>query len=156
MDDNQVKITKILHASIDMVWDAWTNPESIKQWLSPEGMTNPEVSSDFSIGGTYRIVMEGRNMPNPEHNGLMAVGGKYLEIEKPTKIVFSWLWESAPAETHTTKIMILLKEIDEKQTEMTLIHSDFADDTMRHEHDMGWNSTFNKLEKFLKGGEEIK
>lgn len=154
MNDNQVKIIKVLNAPIERVWEAWTNPESIKQWLSPEGMTNPEVNNDFNIGGAYRIVMEGHNMPNPTHNGLMAVGGKYLEIEKPNKLVFSWLWENAPTETHTTKIMILLKKISEQKTEMTLIHTDFADDNMRHEHDMGWNSTFKKLEQFLKGGEE--
>lgn len=155
MNDNQVKITKVLESSIENVWDAWTNSESIKQWLSPEGMTNPEVTNEFIVGGKYRIVMEGHNMPNPNHNGVMAVGGEYLEIEKPNKLVFTWLWENSEAKTHTTKISIHLRRLAEKQTEMTLIHSDFADDTMRHEHDMGWNSTFNKLEKFLKGGEEI-
>lgn len=153
MNDNQVKITKVLESSIENVWDAWTNSESIKQWLSPEGMTNPEVTNDFMVGGKYRIVMEGRNMPDPNHNGIMAVGGEYLEIEKPHKLVFTWLWENSPAETHTTKIMLLLKEVNNKKTEMTLIHTDFADDTIRNEHDMGWNSTFNKLDLFLKGGE---
>lgn len=155
MNNNQVKITKVLDASIEKVWDAWTNPESIKEWLSPEGMTNPEVTNDFKVGGKYRIVMEGHDMHDPTHNGIMPVGGKYLEIEKPNKLVFSWLWENAPAKTHTTKITILLIKIDEEKTEMTLIHSDFADDNMRHEHDMGWKSTFNKLEQFLKGGDDI-
>ncbi len=154
MDKNEVIITKVISASIEKVWDAWTNPESMKQWLSPEGMTNPEVTNNFETGGKYRIVMEGRNMPNPSHNGLMAVGGKYLEIEKPHRLVFSWLWENAPAETHTTKIMLLFKEISSDKTELTLIHTDFADDNMRYEHNMGWNSTFNKLEQFLKGGEK--
>ncbi len=153
MEDSQVKITKVLEASIEKVWDAWTNPESIKQWLSPEGMTNPEVTNEFEVGGIYRIVMEGHNMPDPAHNGRMAVGGKYLEIEKPNKLVYTWLWENAPAETHTTTITILLKELSDLQTEMTLIHSGFADGNMRHEHNMGWNSTFNKLERFLRGGE---
>ncbi len=154
MDDNKVEITKVLNAPIEKVWDAWTNPESIKQWLSPEGMTNPEVSNDFNIGGTYRIIMEGHNMPDPNHNGIMAVGGEYLEIEKPHKLVYTWLWENAPAETHTTKITILFKKLKAMQTEMILIHSGFADDAMRHEHAIGWSSTFEKLDLFLRGGEE--
>lgn len=154
MDEAQIKITKVFEAPIEKVWDAWTNPESIKQWLSPEGMTNPEVTNEFKVGGKYRVVMEGHNMPDSNHNGVMAVGGEYVKIEKPNKLILTWLWESAPVETRTTTITILLKELDHRQTEMTLIHSDFADDTMRHEHNMGWNSTFNKLEQFLKGGEE--
>lgn len=36
---------------------------------------------------------------------------------------------------------------------MELIHTGFADDNMMNEHNMGWQSTFNKLEKFLRGGE---
>ncbi len=153
MEDSQVKITKVLEASIEKVWDAWTNPESIKQWLSPEGMTNPEVTNEFEVGGIYRIVMEGHNMPDPAHNGRMAVGGKYLKMNKPNKLVFTWRWEGTPIETHSTEITILLKKLDTAQTEMTLIHSGFADDAMRHEHDMGWNSTFRKLDLFLEGGE---
>ncbi len=149
MDETQVKITKMLEAPIEKVWDAWTNPESIKEWLSPEGMTNPQVSNDFVVGGKYRIVMEGHDMPDAKHNGIMAVGGEYVEIEKPHKLILTWLWEGAPAETHTTKITVLLKSLDERQTEIALIHSGFADDAMRHEHDMGWNSTFRKLDLFL-------
>lgn len=153
MEHNNVTIIKTLPASIQRVWDAWTHPEEVKQWLSPEGMTNPEVTVDLKVGGAYRIVMEGRNMPNPQHNGKMAVGGTYLEIEVPTKLVFTWLWEKAPPGTHTTTITILLKAVDSNTTELTLIHTGFPDDTMRHEHNMGWNSTFRKLEQYMKGGE---
>jgi uncharacterized protein YndB with AHSA1/START domain len=116
MDNNQVQITKKLNAPIDQVWDAWTNPDSIKQWLSPEGMSNPEVHNDFYIGGTYRIVMQGHNMTDPNHNGVMTVGGKYLEIEKPTKLAFTWWWENAPAATHTTKVVISLHAINRNDT----------------------------------------
>lgn len=153
MDDKQVTITKVLEAPIEKVWDAWTNSQSIKQWLSPEGMSNPEVTNDFRVGGEYRIVMEGHNMPDPSHNGKMAVGGKYLEIEKPTKLVFTWLWENSIAETHTTKISILLTKLNDKQTEITLMHTGFVDEIMHQQHTMGWNSTFRKLDHFLKGGE---
>ena len=108
MEHNNVTIKKILPASIQHVWEAWTNPEHVKRWLSPEGMTNPEVTIDLKVGGIYKIVMEGHNMPNPEHNGKMAVSGAYLEIEKPTKLVYTWLWDKAHPETHTTTITILL------------------------------------------------
>lgn len=150
-EKREVKFTKVLHAPIDTVWDAWTNPKSMQEWLSPEGMTNPEVGADLSVDGAYRIVMEGHNMPDPKHNGRLTVGGKYLVIEKPRRLVFTWLWEGSPVDTHTTKVEIHLRKVDADKTEMTLIHSGFADDNMQKEHTMGWTSTFHKLEKFLNG-----
>lgn len=149
MSENKIVIKRKLHASIEKVWDALTIPSNLAQWHSPEGMTCPEVTGDLRVGGRYRIVMEGKNMPNPDHNGIMAVGGEYLEIERPTRLVFTWLWEGAPEKTHTTHIEINLKEID-GTTDLELIQSGFPDDHMKHEHDMGWNSTFNKLDVFLK------
>lgn len=152
MDERQVKITKTLNAPIEKVWDAWTNPKSIRGWLSPEGMTNPEVEADLLVGGKYRIVMQGHNMPDPNHNRKIAVGGEYLEIEKPNKLVFTWLWEGSPKETHTTIVTVLMQKIDKNKTKLTLIHTGFADDDMQNEHNTGWTSTFSKLEQFLKRG----
>lgn len=150
MAKNEVKLTRILKAPIENVWHAWTKPENMKNWFSPEGMTNPEIVVDLKKGGTYRIVMEGHNMPDPNHNGKMAVGGEYIEINKPNLLKFSWRWEGVPVETHTTIITINLKKIDENSTELTLIHNGFADEKMRSEHNRGWISTFNKLDLFLK------
>jgi len=150
MKDRTLRITHTLYAPIEDVWDAWTNPESMKQWLSPEGMTTPDASVDLKVGGAYRVIMEGKNMPNPDHNGQMAVGGEYLEIEKPTKLVFTWLWEDSPVDTHTTKISLLFNKIDENTTELTITHSGFADENMQKEHDMGWKSTLRKLDMFIK------
>lgn len=131
------------------MWDAWTNPESLKQWKSPEGMTTPEVEVDLRIGGKYKVVMEGHDMPDPSHNGKVTVAGEYLEIDKPNKLVYTWLWEGLPAETHKTTVTILLKKLDENRTELTLIHAGFADDKMQQEHNTGWLSTLKKLEEFL-------
>jgi uncharacterized protein YndB with AHSA1/START domain len=149
MTDKEVKLVKTYNAPIERVWDAWTNADNIKQWLSPEGMTNPDVSVDLRVGGSYRNVMQGHNMPDPKHNGKMAVGGTYLEIDKPNKLMFTWLWEGEPAETHTSTVTVYLKKIDDHKTELTLIHNGFADDDMQQQHDMGWTSTFRKLEQFL-------
>lgn len=149
MIDKKLEIKQIFDVPMETVWDAWTNPESLKQWKSPEGMTTPEVDVHLTVGGTYRIVMEGHDMPNPAHNGKMAITGEYLEIEKPTKLVYTWLWEGAPAGTHTTTVTILLRKLDEERTELTLIHSGFADENMYNEHNKGWVSTLKSLQQFL-------
>ena len=150
MNENKLELKRVIKSPIEQVWDAWTKPEQMKEWFSPEGMTRPEATADVKVGGAYRIVMEGHNMPDPKHNGKMPVGGTYVEIDKPNKLVFTWLWEGVPADTHTTTVTIMLKQIDETHTELTLIHEGFPDENMQKEHNMGWESTFNNLEQFLK------
>jgi uncharacterized protein YndB with AHSA1/START domain len=149
LDERKVEITKALNAAVEKVWDAWTNPENMRVWLSPEGMTTPEVEVNLAVGGKYRIVMEGSTAEDPNHTRQLAVVGEYLEIEKPNKLVFTWLWEGSPRETHTTTVTILLQKIDEGITKLTLLHTGFVDENMQNEHKMGWISTLGKLEKFL-------
>ena len=151
MADLKLELKQVFDAPIEKVWDAWTKPENIKQWLSPEGMINPEVAGELKPGGKYRIVMEGENLEVAPHSGTVIVGGKYLEIDKPNKLSFTWLWEGAPEETHTTKVTVLLKRLTKSKTEVTLIHTGFPDEDMRQEHNRGWNSTFRKLNKCLEG-----
>jgi uncharacterized protein YndB with AHSA1/START domain len=149
LDERKVEITKTLNAAVEKVWDAWTNPESMRAWFSPEGMTTPEVEVNLSVGGKYRIVMEGKTIEDPNHTRQLAVGGEYLEIEKPNKLKFTWLWEGSPKETHTTTVTVLIQKTDEGMTKLTLLHTGFADENMQYEHKMGWISTLSKLEQFL-------
>jgi uncharacterized protein YndB with AHSA1/START domain len=87
--------------------------------------------------------------PGDDKSMNVAVGGEYLEIERPNKLVYTWLWEGAPKETHTTTVQVMLKKIGENKTELTLIHSGFPDDNMEMQHNQGWISTLNNLERFL-------
>ncbi len=152
-DDISLEIKQVFDAPISKVWDAWTNPDSLKQWKSPEGMTTPEVSVDLKVGGKYKVVMVGMDQANPTAPERATVGGEYLEIDEPNRLVYTWLWEGAPAATHTTTVTVKLNKINDHQTEVILIQSGFVDQNMKEEHAKGWHSTFNKLNVFLKGGE---
>lgn len=36
MSDLKLELKQVFDAPIEKVWDAWTNPESLKEWKSPE------------------------------------------------------------------------------------------------------------------------
>lgn len=38
--NRELRITKMLSAPIELVWEAWTNPEHIAMWRGPSGFTN--------------------------------------------------------------------------------------------------------------------
>lgn len=92
-------ITKHLSASREAVWDAWTNPEKLAQWWSPDGFTVPTCELDVRPEGKAHIVMQdASNMQYP----MTAV---YKEIIKPERLV----WINTP-EDNTGKALFSIRQ----------------------------------------------
>lgn len=81
--DREIAFTRKFDAPRRLVFDAHTKPELIRCWLlGPGGWTMPVCEVDLRVGGAYRYVWEKTDL------GLkMAMGGKYLEIVAPEKLV---------------------------------------------------------------------
>ncbi len=52
-----VAVTRVLHAPVEQVWKAWSEPEFVKQWWGPTGFTAPSAEMDFREGGTSLVYM---------------------------------------------------------------------------------------------------
>src|SRR5690242_20279931 len=52
--DREVRVTRTFHAPRQLVWDAHTKPELVKQWQGFEGWDMPVCDMDVRVGGTYR------------------------------------------------------------------------------------------------------
>lgn len=80
--DRDIVIRREFAAPRQLVFDAHTKPELIRQWLlGPEGWTMPVCEVDLRVGGKYRYVW--RN----QHGIEMGMGGEYREIVVPERIV---------------------------------------------------------------------
>ncbi len=143
MADLVVEVKRVINASIEEVFKAWTEPEQMKQWYSPEGMTTPEAASDNKKGGKYHVQMKMGEQKFDMH-------GKYLEYEEPNpstssgqaKLVFTWNHDDSV-------VRVDFKKLDDNKTEVALKHTGFANEQSRAQHDEGWVGTFNKLGKFF-------
>ena len=58
-DSLKVHVSRVLRASRERVFDAWTKPEQMRQWMGPAGWQVPELEADARVGGKYRIVYRG-------------------------------------------------------------------------------------------------
>ncbi len=56
-DDNTVHVEREFAAHLDIVWDAWTNPEILDQWWAPKPYKAVTQSMDFREGGTWLYYM---------------------------------------------------------------------------------------------------
>ncbi len=140
--------TRILNASVQDVWAAWTRPDLMKQWFCPLGMTAADVEADVQVGGAFRIVMdpEGTDIQRPPGVGeLLIAHGTYQLILPPQKLVFSWAWEGRE---EVSRVSISMRQIGEK-TELTLVHDGLASEDCRTFHENGWIPTLENLAQHL-------
>ena len=81
--DREIVITRAFDAPRKLVFDAFTKPELVKQWLlGPDGWSMPVCEIDLKVGGKYRYVWR-RDKDGTE----MGMGGVYREIVAPKRIV---------------------------------------------------------------------
>ncbi len=52
-----VVVTRIFDAPVEQVWNAWVEPEMVKQWWGAEGFTCTLAEMDFRKGGTSLVCM---------------------------------------------------------------------------------------------------
>ncbi len=50
-------VTRIIDAPIELVWKAWTDPEQVMKWWGPKYYTSPSCKIDLREGGRYVFCM---------------------------------------------------------------------------------------------------
>jgi len=79
----ELVIERILDAPRELVFKAWTEPESLRRWWGPKGFTNPVCEVDVRPGGAMRIHMRGPD------GVVYPMTGVFHEIAAPERLVFS-------------------------------------------------------------------
>ncbi len=54
---NTVNVTREFNADLELVWEAWTNPEILDQWWAPKPYKNKTKSMDFRENGMWLYAM---------------------------------------------------------------------------------------------------
>src|SRR5450432_2350474 len=88
--EQEIVITRAFNAPRQLVFDAFTKPELVKQWLTgPPGWSMPICEIDERVGGKYRWVWHHSNGTD------MGVSGVYREIVPPRRIVSTERFDEA-------------------------------------------------------------
>jgi uncharacterized protein YndB with AHSA1/START domain len=102
--DREIAMTRVFDAPRQLVFDAHTKPDLVRQWLlGPPGWSMPVCEMDVRVGGTYRWVWR------HDTNGTeMGMGGVYREIVAPERLVTSERFDDAwyPGEALNTLVLI--------------------------------------------------
>jgi len=90
LSEREIVTTRMFDAPIGLVFDVLTKPEHVRQWCATGGDRVTTCEIDLRVGGDYHTVFV-----TPD--GMeCSFRGTYLEIEPPTNVVCTWLFEGWP------------------------------------------------------------
>ena len=154
-------LTREFNAPRELVFDAWTKPEHLKNWMFPQqGFSCEYVSADITPGGASLHKM---SAPNGFEMWLLT---KYEEISPPSKLVFRQYTSNAsgdilpnpqmpdwPRELRTTitleavggktRLQLVWQPVDPTREEIE------AFEASRAEHGKGWGGGLEQLDAYL-------
>jgi uncharacterized protein YndB with AHSA1/START domain len=124
----------------ETVFDFFVDPEKMKQWKGKRAELDPRP------GGVYRV----------EINEEAIAQGEYVEIDAPSRVVFTWGWEGQEAgdgehavPPGSSRVEIDLTP-DGDGTLVRLRHLDLPEQS-REIHGQGWDLYLGRLAKAAAG-----
>ena len=102
-----------------------------------------EAEVNLRVGGVVRVVMRDPNK-DVEYGG----GGRYTEIEPPTRLAFTWIWDG---DTRRTLIELDFEETDGVTRSASPTAACGTRGAVRS-HEDGWRKLFDNLESHARGG----
>lgn len=143
--DREVVATRVVDAPRGLVWEAWTNPEHVPNWMTgPEGWTMPVCEIDLRPGGAWHFVWRGADGTQMEMRGV------YREVAPPERLVNTESWGGDWPETINT---LVLTEKDGKTTmACTVLYpsKEARDAALKTGMKDGWSTSYDRLDEFLR------
>ncbi|MCB1338461.1 MAG: SRPBCC domain-containing protein [Maritimibacter sp.] len=135
-------LTRDLRSAPEKVFEFITRTPHLLTWWGPEGMHISEHALSFETTGPWMSVMTNAAGQNYK------VSGQVTHVDPPHSIGFTWAWhdenDRRGVESHVT---IKLVPAQNGGTRVELNHVDLPDDESAKNHQQGWSSTLNKLQK---------
>jgi uncharacterized protein YndB with AHSA1/START domain len=75
-------VTRIIDAPIDLVWKAWTDPEYVMRWWGPKYYSSPRCKIDLRVGGKYVFCMRSPMDQGGQDSYTGAVYKKIVPMER--------------------------------------------------------------------------
>jgi len=142
--DREIAMTREFNAPRQLVWDAHTKPELVRQWLlGPPGWSMPVCKIDLRVGGSYRYEWR-----NDKDGTTMAMGGTYKEVKPIERIVQTEKFDDPWYEGEATGTMVLKEQGSKTILTTTVRYASQAvrDSVIKSGMTTGVEQSFDRLE----------
>lgn len=141
---NELYLTRIYDAPLEMVWTAWTDPNHVAKWWGPRGFTLTTHSKDLRPGGIWHYTMHGPDGVDHVNKTV------YLEVEERAKLVYDHGGNDERAPLF--RVTVLFSEQKGKtkmEMTMTLPTPEAAAATREFIKQAGGDSTWDRLAEYI-------
>ncbi|WGS53331.1 SRPBCC domain-containing protein [Paraburkholderia sp. D15] len=147
MSGQTVQVKRVLPASREEVFDAWLDPEGMREWMLPGTVKRCDVMLEPRVGGRFHIFMASARVEYVH-------SGEYRVLERPSKLVFTWV--SSRMAQQETLVTVELFERGQgdgggEQCEIVLTHERVPLDHSGKGLGVGWKQMLDKLAQRLGG-----
>lgn len=113
--DRELVVSRTIHGPARLVYKAWTTPELMQQWWTPESFPISLLSCemDVRVGGGYRLVFG-------HEDSTFEFYGRYLEVTPPSRLV----WTNDEGDDGETVTTITFQEAEGRT--LLVIHDRYA------------------------------
>lgn len=126
-----VELSHWYDAAPERVFHAWTDADALAKWMGPFNTKTEVHEQDPRVGGEFSwTIAEDNAYP---------VKGRFLVVEPPHRLVFTWVWQSGDYEGIEPEIELTMIAED-GGTRLTLVHKRLIDAVAREKHTHGWTS----------------
>jgi uncharacterized protein YndB with AHSA1/START domain len=142
----EIFISRVLNASPERVFEAFTTPQQVAVWWGPNGFTNTISEMDVKPGGVWRFIMhgpDGRDYPNKI---------VFIDVVKNEKLVYRHTGDDGaePVKIHVTidfenvsgKTKITMRSVFESEAELDRVVKEYG--ALE-----GATENMNRLEEYL-------
>jgi uncharacterized protein YndB with AHSA1/START domain len=143
----QARVTHHFKAAAERVYDAWLNPNQVRAWMAGAleslGLAGDirRVEIDARIGGRF-FFSDMRDGQEARH------WGTYLELDRPRRIVFSWIVDESEEANPSTVTLTIQPEPE--SCAATIVHemdAQWADYLSQTES--GWARMLHAVDRLL-------
>jgi len=142
VEKHELKISRVISADIESLFDAWLDVDSIREWMCPgETVRVPNPKLDARVGGKFDFTMQ-------VSDELLPHVGEYQVIDRPTKLQFTWV--SHHTHDQDSVVTINFEPLAENETRLTLVHTLLPDTISVENHTGGWTRIVETLADYMK------
>jgi uncharacterized protein YndB with AHSA1/START domain len=134
--NGSLEVTTTIKVPREKVFDAWLTADRMARFLCAGDTHVAMMEVDPRVGGAFRIVMANAQ-------GSYDHRGRYLEIERPARLRFTWA--SASTDGTDAEVTVTFEDVEEG-TRVTLVQVSLPDAPAVERHERGWLSILAKCQ----------
>ena len=144
-----VRIEKTLHAPPERVFQAFLDPDLMRQWIAPDELDVDRVTVDPRVGGRIEVWHSQHGVSTGRFEG------RFVRIDPPRELVYRWAFvgtEPEKGEYFDTLVTVQLRPGREGETLVTVVHERLEELRRGAPHVFyriapGWENCLGKLDR---------